>query len=168
MDKIETTDHGSRRHSFVGVKKDLRCELHYKDFGMINGVLSPQHAYCGREAALYVFRAQYPKRGIFIPMCQMWAFLPREIGKKNRDVDAIRMGELVAKNAKGVALALYGVETQSGEHNVLDLLCDYLEDLKNHPPETGMDKTLDEFLEECDSEGMEFFVQINGEKVHLG
>lgn len=164
---IETTAMGSRRHHYVGRKGDLRVELHYKDFGMINGRVFHQHAYCGREAALYVFREREPKAGCFIPMCQLWAFLPREIGK-GASIDAVRMGNLVAANAKAVALRLYGIETQSDTHRVLDVMCDYLEDLKNHPPETGLDKTLDEFLAECDAEDMEFFVEINGEKVHLG
>lgn len=167
MDKIETTAMGSRRHHYVGRKADLRVELHYRDFGVINGKVMPMHVHCGREAALYIYRALHPTKGVFVPMCQLWAYLPREIGK-GASVDTIRMGQKVAANAMAVAKALYGIETRTDQHKVMDVLCDYLEDLKNHPPEAGMDKSLDEFLAECDAEDMEFFVEINGNKVHLG
>lgn len=159
MDKIETTSMGSRRHSFVGKKADLRCELHYVDLTHI-----PRHAHCGREACLYVFKHNAPKSGVMLPMCQLWAYLPRELGAKP-SVDAIEMGNRVERNARAMAVSLYGVETQSGTFNVLDLLCDYLEELKNHPPETGLDKTLDEFLEECDEDVGGFFFEVNGERV---
>lgn len=159
MDKIETTHMGTRRHSFVGKKGDLRVELHYVDLTHIR-----RHEHCGREAALYVFKERAPKNGVLLPMCQMWAYLPREMGKKP-SVDAIAMGNRVSANAKAMALALYGVESQSDEFRVLDLLCDYLEDLKNHKPETGLDKTLDEFLAECDEEDTPFFFEVNGERI---
>lgn len=169
MDKIETTHAGSRRHSFIGVKGDLRVELHYIDLATTSMALAVRHAHCGREACLYVFKVSAPKNGVLVPMCQMWEFLPREIGKK-ASLDDRAMAERVARNARGVAKQLYGVATQSDEFRVLDVMVDYLEDLKNHPPETGMDKTLDEFLAEVheDTEGGEFFFEINGERVHLG
>lgn len=160
MDKIETTSMGTRRHSFVGVKGDLRCELHYIDLSE----QSKRHEFCGREACLYIFKARNPKGGVLLPMCQMWEFTPRELGAKP-SVDAAAMGNRVSRNAKQISMALYGIENQSDEFRVLDLLCDYLEDLKNHKPETGLDKTLDEFLEECESEDMPFFFEVNGERV---
>lgn len=159
MDKIETTSMGTRRHSFVGVKGDLRCELHYVDL-----TSHPRHANCGREACLYVYKARNPKGGVLLPMCQMWEFTPRELGQRPT-VDAIAMGNRVSRNAKNMAMALYGIENKADEFRVLDLLCDYLEELKNHKPETGLDKTLDEFLEECDREDMPFFFEVNGERI---
>lgn len=164
MDNLEKTSRGSVRHSFVGKKGDLRCELHYKDFGAID----PTCTYHGVEAALYVFKASAPAKGIFIPMCKMWAFTYDPMGAKGEQIDGVRTGDKVAARAREIGKVLYGVVTQSDEFRILDLLCDYLEELKNHRPPPGMDKTLDGFLAECDEEGLEFFLEINGEKVHLG
>lgn len=164
MSDLEQTPMGSTRHSFVGTKGDLRCELHYKDFGAIDRTCT----YHGIEAALYVFRASKPKAGIFIPMCKLWAFTYDPMAAKSAQIDGARTGEKVAARAREVARVLYGVETQSDGFRVLDLLCDYLEDLKNHRPPAGKDKSLDDFLAECDDEGLEFFLEVNGQKVHLG
>ena len=75
MDKIETTPVGSRRHSYVGKKGDLRVELHYADLSA-----QPMHANCGREACLYVYKANAPTKGALIPFCQMWAYDTRAFG----------------------------------------------------------------------------------------
>lgn len=164
MDQTDTTPAGSRRHSFVGMKGDLRCELHYCDLATTSPRLAAMHAYCGREACLYVYKARAPRQGVLLPMCQMWEFTPRTLGKRP-SVDEAATAARVARNARNMALALYGIESQPDEFRVLDLLCDFIEELKNHPPETGLDKTLDDFLAECDDDGMEFFVEINGERV---
>jgi hypothetical protein len=42
---------------------------------------------------------------------------------------------------------------------------DYLEDLKNHKPEPGLDTSLDDFLESCEEEAGEFFLEVGGVRV---
>lgn len=152
MQNIDTTPLGSRRHHYVGRKGDLRVELHYAD---------PHRDTCGREACLYVFRAREPKAGALIPFCQMWQFDPRAISARAGTVDADRLAAVVKKLVRH----LYGIETQSDEHRILDVMCDYMDDLKDHPPEAGLDRTLDEFLADCDDEGLEFFVEVNGKRI---
>ena len=140
MDKIETTPAGSRRHSFVGVKGDLRVELHYADV----------HDGNGRQACLYLFHAHRPKDGVLIPFAGMWRYAERDA---------------LDKVVKPVAAKIYPFVTRQDEFRVLDAILDYLQDLKDHRPETGMDKTLDEFLEECDREDSPFFLEIDGQRV---
>lgn len=152
MQSIDESPAASRRHHYVGRKGDLRVELHYAE---------PHPGLCGREACLYVFKVNAPKMGALIPFCQMWQFDPRAVSARKGSVDADRLAVAVKK----VVRHLYGIETQSDEHRVLDVLCDYLEDLKDHPPETGQDRTLDEFLTDCDNDGLEFFVEVNGKRI---
>lgn len=153
MDKIETTPVGSRRHSYVGRKGDLRVELHYAD----------PHQHCGREACLYVYRAIAPTRGVLLPFCQMWQFDPRPFALKSKSsrLDESRTTEAAIR----IANQLYGFATQQDWFRVLDVMVDYMEDLKNHKPETGIDSTLDEWLAALDAEGFEFFMEVNGERV---
>lgn len=153
MDKIETTPVGSRRHSYVGKKGDLRCELHYAD----------PHSHCGREACLYIYRASAPREGQLLPFCQMWQFDPRPFALKGRQAQLDQ--RKVAYAAKKLALALYGIENQSSEFRVLDLMADFMGDFKDHKPETGIDSTLDEWLAALDAEGMEFFLEVDGKRV---
>lgn len=140
MDKIETTPVGSRRHSFVGVKGDLRVELHYSDVGDGHG----------RQACLYLFQIQKPKDGVLIPFAGMWQYAERNA---------------LDKVVKPLAAKIYGFVSRQDEFRVLDAILDYLQDLKDHRPETGMDKTLDEFLEECDAADAPFFLEIGGQRV---
>lgn len=153
MDKIETTPVGSRRHSYVGRKGDLRVELHYAD----------PHKHCGREACLYVYRAVAPTRGVLLPFCQMWQFDPRPFAL--RSYSAKLDQERTVQAAIGISNQLYGLATQSDWMRVLDVMCDYMEDLKNHKPETGLDQTMDEWLAALDAEGLEFFMEVNGTRV---
>lgn len=152
MFSIDESPAESRRHHYVGRKGDLRVELHYAE---------PHRGTCGREACLYVFRAREPRAGALIPFCQMWQFDPRAASARAGTIDAERLALAVKK----VVRHLYGIETQSHEHRVLDVLCDYMEDLKNHAPEPGLDRTLDQFLTDCDDEGLEFFVEVNGKRI---
>lgn len=140
MNKIETTPAGSRRHSFVGVKGDLRIELHYADVN--DGA--------GRQACLYLFHAHRAKDGVLIPFGGMWQYAERDA---------------LDKVVKPVTAKLYPFVTRQDEFRVLDAILDYLQDLKDHRPETGMDKSLDEFLEECDREDSPFFLEIDGKRV---
>jgi len=153
MDKIETTPVGSRRHSYVGRKGDLRVELHYAD----------PHKDCGREACLYVYRAVAPTRGVLLPFCQMWQFDTRQFGFLSRQAKLDEARTVQA--AVGIANHLYGFATQSDWMRVLDVMCDYMQDLKDHKPETGLDQTMDEWLAALDAEGLEFFMEVNGERV---
>lgn len=137
MDKIETTSMGSRRHSFVGRKGDLRVELHYADLNDGNG----------RQACLYLFKFTAPKDGVLVPFAGMWQF-----AEKNA------LHTVVVP----IARKLYGFDTQMDQIRVLDAMLDYLEDLKNHKPEPGLDKSLDQFLEECDAEDTPFFLEVGG------
>lgn len=153
MDKIETTPVGSRRHSYVGRKGDLRVELHYAD----------PHKHCGREACLYVYRAVAPTRGVLLPFCQMWQFDTRQFGFLSRQakLDEARTVQAAVR----IANQLYGFATQSDWMRVLDVMCDYMQDLKDHKPETGLDQTMDEWLAALDAEGLEFFMEVNGTRV---
>lgn len=152
MDQIETTAMGTRRHSFVGVKGDLRVELHYAD--VRDGA--------GRQACLYLFRARAPKDGVLVPFGELWRYRD-EAGRRSMDVDA--SAEVIGRSAKALSAQLYGVSTRTTEFRVLDAIMDYAEDLKNHRPEPGLDKTLDQFLEECDREDLGFFVEVGGKRV---
>ncbi len=140
MDKIETTTMGSRRHSFVGVKGDLRVELHYADVNDGNG----------RQACLYLFKVNAPKDGVLVPFAGMWRFAEK---------DALHTVVVP------VARKLYGFDTRMDQTRVLDAMLDYLEDLKNHKPEPGLDKSLDQFLEECEKEDTPFFLEVGGVRV---
>lgn len=153
MDKIETTPVGSRRHSYVGRKGDLRVELHYAE----------PHKHCGREACLYVYRAVAPTRGVLLPFCQMWQFDTRQFGFLSRQAKLDEARTVQA--AVGIANQLYGFATQSDWMRVLDVMCDYMQDLKDHKPETGLDQTMDEWLAALDAEGLEFFMEVNGTRV---
>lgn len=131
------------RWSHVGVKGDLVVELHYGRFGTN-----------AREAALYLYRARAPLDGVFVRMGDLWAFAER---------DAIHtlIPTLAAK--------VYGFVTKLDCFRLLDAIMDYLEDLKNARPDprTFRDRSLDRFLEGCDRDGVEFFVERNGERTVL-
>jgi hypothetical protein len=121
------------RHSYIGKKGDLRCELWYAD--VKDGM--------GRQACLYVYKFNAPKDGLLLPFGGMWQFAQKGA------IDGI---------VRRVAKHLFPFVTRQDEFRTLDLILDYLEDLKNHKPEPGQDKGLDEFLQECDDEGLEFFL----------
>lgn len=140
MQQIETTPAGSRRHHYVGKKGDLRVELHYAD-------LNTGH---GRQACLYVFHVLRAKDGVLIPFSDMWRYAERNA------LDRV---------VRPVAQKLYPFTTRDDEFRVLDAVLDYLQDLKDHKPEPGEDKSLDDFLAECDEADAPFFLEINGERV---
>ena len=139
MERIETTQMGTRRHSYVGSKGDLRVELHFASVG-------------GRErqACLYVFKFNDPKNGVLIPFDSMWQYAQRGA---------------IDKVIKPLAAKLYGFVTRQDEFRVLDAVMDYLDDLKNHKPEPDQDPTLDEFLQDCEETVGEFYLEIGGERV---
>lgn len=130
----------SSRHTFVGVKGDLRIELRYADVQDGNG----------RQACLYIHAIRRPQDGVYIPFEQMWMY-----------AKADRMPEVVHMLCERI----YGFATQQDGFRLLDAIFDYLEDLKNHRPEPGLDKTVDQFLQECDEEGLEFFFEVGGQKI---
>lgn len=140
MERIETTPVGSRRHHFVGVKGDLRVELHYAD-------VNDSH---GRQACLYLFHVNRPKDGVLVPFAGMWRYA------EHRALDQV---------VRPIAKKLYPFTTRDDEFRVLDAMLDYLQDLKDHKPEPGQDKSLDDFLAECEREDAPFFLEINGERV---
>ena len=159
MDQLETTPVGSRRHNFVGVKGDLRVELHYAD-------VNDGH---GRQACLYVFRQRDPKGGVLVPFAGLWRYREEADGLtrylRGRELDAAASAEVIQLNSRLLAKHLYGFVTKQDEIRVLDAIMDYAEDLKNHKPEPGTDKSLDEFLEECEREDAPFFLEIGGRRV---
>lgn len=130
------------RHSHVGKKGDLTIELHYGDFDTGHG----------RQAALYIFRAPKPTEGVFVPLSSLWMYVEREA-----------LHVMVPPLAK----QLYGFVTQMDQVRVLDAVVDYLGDLQKSPPDPDLfkDKSLDAFRESCASEGLDFFVEVNGKKV---
>jgi hypothetical protein len=121
------------RHDYVGRKGDLRCELWYAD-------VRDGH---GRQACLYAYHMNRPKDGVLIPFGGMWQFAEKGA------IDSV---------IQPLARKLFPFCTRQDAFRTLDLVMDYLEDLKNHKPEPGVDKTLDDFLQECDDEGLEFFI----------
>ena len=153
MDAIEVTPAGSRRHSYVGKKGDLRAELHF----------AAPHPHCGREACLYVYRALHPTKGVLLPFCQMWQYDTRSFALSTREAKLDQRRTTVA--AVRIANQLYGFATQSDWFRVLDLMCDFMQDLKDHKPETDMDPTLDQYLEAFEAEGLEFFLEVDGKRV---
>jgi hypothetical protein len=140
MDKVETTSAGSRRYKHVGVKGDLRIELHFAD-------VNDGH---GSQACLYIAHMLRPKDGVLVPFAGMWRY-----------AQAGALDTVVRPLAKH----LYNFVTRMDEIRVLDAVLDYLQDLKDHPPEPGHDKSLDDFLAECDEEDTPFFLEINGERI---
>jgi hypothetical protein len=156
VDQIETTPVGSRRHNFVGVKGDLRVELHYADVNDGNG----------RQACLYIFRQRDPKGGVLVPFSGLWVYRDEADGLRRflrgRELDTVASAATIERSSRMLAKHLYGFVTRQDETRVLDAIMDYAEDLKNHKPEPGQDKTLDQFLEECDREDMPFFLEVGG------
>ena len=140
MHSMTTSAGASRRHSHVGVKGDLRVELHFADVRDGRGV----------QACLYLFAMLRPNDGVLVPFANMWQYAERNA---------------LDKVVRPLAGKLYPFTTKNDEYRVLDAILDYLQDLKDHPPEPGEDKTLDQFLEECDREDSPFFLEINGERV---
>lgn len=145
----ERTSMGTIRHGFVGVKGDLRVELHYAD--LKDGQ--------GDQACLYVFRFRDPKGGVLVPFTRMWMF---DIRFGQADIDEDKL----ARVCMALANQLYGFATKQDQHRVLDAVVDYMDELKDHKPPPGMDKTLDQFLEECEREDLGFYFEVNGERVY--
>jgi hypothetical protein len=123
------------RHTFVGVKGDLRVELHWKDVGGDHGV----------QACLYVHKANDYNRGVLLPFSDMW-----------RLIEADHMPGIALKCAE---VLYYGSPTQSDLFRIQDVIFEYLQDLKDHKPAPDIDKTLDQFLEECEREDLDFFIE---------
>lgn len=140
MDSKQTNVGEAGRHTFVGVKGDLRIELRYAD-------VNDGH---GRQACLYIHAMRRPQDGVYIPFEQMWLY-----------AKADRAPEVVRK----LCAHIYGFVTKQDEYRLLDAIFDYMEDLKNHRPEPGLDKSVDDFLAECDEQGLEFFFEVGGVRV---
>jgi hypothetical protein len=134
MTTATQTTADKNRHSYIGKKGDLRVELHFVDLN--DGE--------GRQAALYIYKFNAHANGIYVGFAGLWRYAQR---------DALH------RLIKPLSKQIYGFESKDSEFRVLDTVMDYLEDLKNHKPEPDQDKTLDEFLEDCEMEGLEFFVE---------
>lgn len=132
------SDNEKHRHSFVGVKGDLRVELHYIK---IQGNED-------RMAALYIHKFNNYDGGVFIPFADLYRYADPMLTKHG-----------VPSLVKKLATHLYGIETESDENRVMDALFDYATDLKDHRPPPDWEKTMGDFLEECDKLDMEFFVE---------
>lgn len=131
----------TERHTHVGRKGDLVVELHYGQF----------RAGKKHEAAMYLYQVNHPERGVYVPMTSLWAFAER---------DALHT--LIPPLAEQV----FVISTKHDCFRLLDAIMDYLEDLKNAPPDPAQfkDRSLDAFLESCAREGLEFFVQRGDER----
>ncbi|MEO7198593.1 MAG: hypothetical protein ABIY56_00065 [Dokdonella sp.] len=128
-------------HKHLGVKGDLTVQLHYGDFDTGHG----------RQAALYIFRAHADK-GVYVPLSAMWQYLERA---------ALHILIPV------LAEQLYTVVTKFDQIRVMDAVMDYLDDLRKSPPDPLQfkDKSLDKFLEGCEDEGLNFFVDVRGKRI---
>ena len=125
------------RETHVGRKGDLTVSLVYAQVDRNNE----------REACM---KLEHPSgRRALIPMTGMWRWNEPQF-----------MAELAGRTAKH----LYQFVTAYDCHRVLDAVLDFIEDLKNHPPEPGQDRTMDQFLEDCDRDGLQFWVEYNGER----
>ncbi|GEM_PF-5438259 len=133
----------SRRYSFVGGKGDLVIELHYGDFG------TPNHRH---EAALWLCRRGNPQAGVYVKLGDMWRFAERDA-----------LSEMVPPLARQI----WGFVTKDDCFRLLDAIMDFMEDLKNSPPDPDMfkDRSLDAFMERCAQDGLDFFVERGGKRV---
>ncbi|HET6631514.1 MAG TPA: hypothetical protein VFG73_02245 [Rhodanobacteraceae bacterium] len=131
----------TQRHKHVGRKGDLAVELHYGDFQT-----GRKH-----EAALFLYHVNRPRAGVFVPMGDLWAYAERDA-----------MQELIPPLARQV----FAHVTKQDCFRLLDAIYDYLEDLKNAPPDPALfkDRSLDAFLESCAQEGLEFFTEVGGKR----
>lgn len=66
--------------------------------------------------------------------------------------------------AAAAAQKLYPFMTRDDVHRVIDAVLLFMEDLHRHPPPKGENQTLDSFLEACERDGLEFFVEVNGDR----
>jgi hypothetical protein len=129
----------TERHSHVGRKGDLVIELHTGDFGQPHG----------RCPALFIYHLQ-PERGCYVLLPEMWKFAEK---------DALHT--LIPP----IAERLYGFVTRDDLVRILDAILDYLDDLRKAPPAPKFKhKSLDEFMESCAAEGLDFFVDVNGSR----
>ncbi len=139
-------DHGqdvervTTRHSHVGQKGDITVELHYGDFGTGHG----------RQAALKLFVRGKEHLGTYVPLSDLWKF-----------TEAEALHALVPVLARQI----YGFVTKQDQLRTLDAILDYLDDLRKSPPDQIKDRTLDQFLESCAEEGLDFFVDVNNKRV---
>lgn len=142
----------TQRHSLLGKKADLAVELHYGDFG----------TGAGREAALYLYRFRGPAgaTGVFVPLSCLWMYVEGRAGNFNDSFDRM---------IPPLCETLYGMVTPAGMLNVMDAIIDYLDDLRKSPPDAAVfkDKSLSQFLKECDKEDMAFFVEVGGKRKYL-
>lgn len=142
-------DTTTERWATVGRKGDLVVELHFGHF-------LDQHT---REAALLIY-ARDPRRGVFIPLRQMYAWAEIAAARNMMATDLVLMAETI-----------YGFATRDDAMRLLDAVMEFMEDLKNSPlPPTKKCRSLDYFLEDIDREleGGHMFFEIGGERVRMG
>lgn len=146
-----STEATSKRHALLGHKGDLTIELHYGDF----------KTGAGHEAALYLWRTRAgSKEGVYVPLSCLWMYVEGKGGNFN-DSFHVMIPPLCER--------LYGMVTKSGLMNIMDAIIEYLDDLrKSKPdPEFMRDRTLKSFLNECDKEEVEFWVEVGGKRTSL-
>lgn len=137
---LAATPECSQEPTHVGRKGDIEVALVYH-------AVDPDH---GREACM---RLKHTIRGteVLVPMSSAWRWNEPQ-----------QMTEL----AGAAAEKLYPFLTRDDVYRVLDCVLDFVEDLIRHPPERNRDRTLDDFLDSLDRQGLRFFVETNaGTKV---
>lgn len=142
----------SKRHSLLGQKGDLTVELHYGDFG----------TGAGNEAALYIWRNRAGSaEGVYVPLSCLWMYVEGRAGNFNDSFHTM---------IPPLTERLYGVITKSGLMAVMDAIIEYLDDLRKSPPADPAfmgDRTLKSFIDECNKEEVEFWVEVGGKRTSL-
>ena len=130
------------KHKHLGRKGDLTVELHYGDFDTGHG----------RQAALYLYRTAHEADGVYVPLSAMWQYAER------------RAFELLIPT---LAARIYPFVTKFDLFRVMDAIREYLDDLRQSPPDPNLfkDASLDAFLESCEDEGLEFFAERGGKRI---
>ena len=128
----------SPEQKYVGRVGDLEVSL-------VNAVVMKERE---AEACMMLRHVNRPTE-VLVPMSTGWQWIEPD-----------KMTEL----AGAVAAKLYPFMTRDDVHRVLDAVLLFMEDMLRHPPPKGEDRTLDNFLEDCDREGLSFFVEVEGDR----
>lgn len=75
-----------------------------------------------------------------------------------------REPEQMVPLAGAVAQKLYPFMTRDDVFRVIDAVHNFIEDVIKHPPPKGENRTLDDFLADCERDGLQPFIEVNGER----
>lgn len=138
----QSRDEQTGRH--LGRKGDIFATLVYRDV----------HKGGDPEACIKIDKVNKSDKeyACIIPMSQMWMWDDPEymVGLAGR-----------------AAMRLYSFVTLQDCNRVIELVQNFMPELKNAPPEPTKPRTFENFLEDCDRDGLKFFMELNGERKYL-